>query len=347
MADKDDYLWDGSGDSDPEVQRLEGLLQQFRHEPHDVTFPAVVPSKPTQGLAWMLPALAVAAVLAIASVVGIYRLVKSPKSDQSAWVVSRAAGAPLIGNTVLGPKNAPLGAGQSLETDAQSRAEIHAERIGEIDVESNSRLRVISTKNGLKRAALDRGTIEAYIWAPPGEFVVETPAATTVDLGCAYTLHVDDSGSGTVKTMMGWVGFAKNGRESFIPAGAACSTRPKVGPGTPYFEDAPADLRAALQRFDFDDQTDDQRSHDLAVVLRAARPHDALTVWHLLSRVPPTQRDEVYDRLRELAPPPAVVTKEGISHLDQSMLDAWWNTLGFDNISAWRKFERAWPNEIH
>jgi len=74
-----------------------------------------------------------------------------------------------------------------------------------------------------------------------------TPSAVTVDLGCAYTLQVDESGAALVRTSLGWVGFKLNGRESFIPAGAACATRPKVGPGTPYFENASADFRAALE----------------------------------------------------------------------------------------------------
>src|SRR6266513_777161 len=66
------------------------------------------------------------------------------------------------------------------------------------------------------------------------------------DLGCVYTLHVDDSGAGLLRTTMGWVGFKLNGQESFIPAGAVCKTRPKIGPGTPYMEDAPASFLDAL-----------------------------------------------------------------------------------------------------
>ena len=89
------------------------------------------------------------------------------------------------------------------------------------------------------------------IWAPPGQFVVDTPSAVTVDLGCAYTLQVDDSGAGLVRTSLGWVGFRLNGHESFIPAGAACATRPKVGPGTPYFEDASSEFRARFDEIRF------------------------------------------------------------------------------------------------
>jgi hypothetical protein len=209
-------------------------------------------------------------------------------------------------------------------------------------VDPGTRLRLLTMAAGLKRIALDRGTIRAYIWAPAGQFVVDTPSAMTVDLGCAYTLQVDDSGSGLVRTSLGWVGFKLNGRESFIPAGAACATRPRVGPGTPYFEDASSDFRAALTRFDFEDSTAQQHAADLAIVLGKARKRDALTLWHLLARVQEGQRPLVYQRLREFAPPPIGVTEEGILRLDQPLLDLWWNELGFDDISVWRHWERSW-----
>jgi hypothetical protein len=167
----------------------------------------------------------------------------------------------------------------------------------------------------------------------------------TVDLGCAYTLQVDDSGRGLVRTSLGWVGFKLNGHESFVPAGAACATRPKVGPGTPYFEDASAEFRAALKRFDFEDSTPPQRTADLAIILAQSRPSDALTLWHLLARVDDSQRALVYDRLSQFAPSPAGVTREGILRLDQPMLDLWWNALGFDDISVWRHWERTWSGE--
>jgi hypothetical protein len=260
------------------------------------------------------------------------------------WDVSSVEGTPRIGRKTISGKEGTdrLGVGQTLETDELSRASLQEDDIGTIDVDPSTRLRLLSMASGQKRLALDRGTIHTYIWAPPGQFVVDTPSAVTVDLGCAYTLQVDDTGAGMVRTSLGWVGFKLNGRESFIPAGAACATRPKVGPGTPYFEDASAEFRAALARFDFEDSTPQQRAHDLAIVLGEARKNDALTLWHLLARVDEGQRVLVYDRLSGLVPPPATVTKEGIFRLDQPMLDLWWNELGFDDISVWRYWERSW-----
>ena len=294
----------------------------------------------------LFPALATGAV-AVAAIVAVTFLVyrtKPTPTTLAGWDVSEIQGAPRIGRETLRANEGTsrLGIGQMLETDSQSRASIQEDDTGKIQVDPSTRLRLLSMGSGLKRIALDRGTIHAYIWAPPGQFVVDTPSAVTVDLGCAYTLQVDDSGAGMVRTSLGWVGFKLNGHESFIPAGAACATRPKVGPGTPYFQDASAKFRSALTRFDFEDTTSQQRSQDVAIVLSEARNRDALTLWHLLARVDDEQRVLVYDRLSRFVPPPATVTKEGILRLDQPMLDLWWNELGFDDISVWRHWERSW-----
>jgi len=227
-------------------------------------------------------------------------------------------------------------------TDNSSRATITLDETGRVEVDAGSRLRLVTNGPGRKRLSLERGTIHATIWAPPGEFVVDTPSAVAVDLGCVYTLQVDDSGAGLLRTTMGWVGFKLSGHESFIPAGAVCKTRPKIGPGTPYFEDACASFREALSKFDFAATTPEERNALLGILLVDARKNDALTLWHLLLRVSDAERPRVYDRLASLAPPPAGVTLEGILRLDRPMLDSWWNSLGFGDIYLWRTYEHDW-----
>jgi hypothetical protein len=229
-----------------------------------------------------------------------------------------------------------------LVTDSSSRASITLDETGRVEVDAGSRLRLVTNGPGRKRLSLERGTIHATIWAPPGEFVVDTPSAIAVDLGCVYTLHVDDSGAGLLRTTMGWVGFKLNGHESFIPAGAVCETRPKIGPGTPFMEDAPQSFREALSRFDFESHTPAERSALVGILLDDARKNDALTLWHLLSRVSDADRPSIYDRLAALALPPAGVTRDGILRLDRPMLDAWWSSFGFGDIYLWRTYERDW-----
>ncbi len=346
---KDDYLWDGSGEPDPEIQRLETALGRYRHNQPAPAFDqaAEIPSarrRPSFLNLRLSFGLAAAAALLIAVTLFIYLRSKPAPDLGPAWDVARLEGAPRVGSKTFGANAAvgKLGVGQTLVTDGSSRASISLDETGRVEVDAGSRLRLVTNGPGRKRLSLERGTIHATIWAPPGQFVVDTPSAIAVDLGCVYTLQVDDSGAGLLRTTMGWVGFKLNGHESFIPAGALCKTRPKIGPGTPYFEDASASFRDALSRFDFESTTPAERNALLGILLVDARRNDALTLWHLLFRVSDADRPGVYHRLAALAPPPAGVTREGILRLDRAMLDAWWNSLGFGDIYLWRTYERDW-----
>ena len=345
---KEDYLWDGSGEPDLEVQKLESLLGRYRHDRPAPAFDQLAREQP-RPRGWRFPAFRfsfplAAAVILIGVTTFLVLRAKQANNRGPAWEIARIEGTPRVGwhSLSANSETAKLKVGQTLVTDNSSRASITLEETGRIEVDPQSRLRVIASRPGHERLALERGTIHATIWAPPGEFVVDTPSAVAVDLGCVYTLHVDDSGAGLLRTTMGWVGFKLNGHESFIPAGAVCRTRPKIGPGTPYFEDASSSFRDALTKFDFAKITPPERQALLAMLLTDSRKPDALTLWHLLSRVSDSERPRVYDRLAALAPPPMDVTREGILQLDEKMLDSWWNSLGYGDVYLWHMYERNW-----
>jgi FecR protein len=340
---KGDYLWDGSGEPDPEIQKLEQALGRLRHNRPAPNFPQV--PRP-QGFRFTTPmfvrsAAAAAALIVVAA--GILVMREKTQVVPSEWNVTSAQGSAHVGGkSISGEDNGNLGVGQIVETDHSSRASIRAEEAGEIELEPGTRLRLLKSRSGVRRLSLERGTIHATIWAEPGKFVVDTPSAVAVDLGCVYTLHVDESGDGLLQTTMGWVGFKLADREAFIPAGAVCPTKKKTGPGTPYMDDASRQFREALAKLDRNEPGDQDRAGALHVVLSQARPHDGLTLWHLLARVPQSDRGDVYDRLAQLVLPPTGVTRQGILGLDQTMLDLWWNELGYGDISLWRHWERSW-----
>jgi hypothetical protein len=334
---RDDYLWDGTGVPDADIVRLETLLAPYRHT-------GVLPPLPARAgasrrfavHAAMQLLMAAASLLLVAGAAWFASAVRS-----SGWTVQSLEGSPQVAGTRIdAPSRLPIG--QVVTTDSTSRARIDVGSIGIVDVDPDSRVRLVTSRAGEHRMALDRGQIRALIWAPPGLFFVNTPAATAVDLGCAYRLQVDDRGWGKVHVDSGWVAFEYNGRESFIPKDAMCATRPGFGPGTPCFEDAPAGIADALTVLDFSRTADVSRTQALDTVLGAARRKDALTLWHLLSRGTPEERARVYDRLASLVPPPASATRENIARGDRHALDDWWNTLGLDSASWWRIWKRKW-----
>jgi FecR protein/Putative zinc-finger len=240
------------------------------------------------------------------------------RADGQTWEVARMAGTPTIGATQL-EGSGRLAVGEWLETDSSSRAKINVADIGQVDIGPNSRVRLVGTRSTEHRLALERGRLHAFINAPPRLFIVETPSATAIDLGCSYTLEVDDAGRSVLHVTSGWVALERKGRESIVPAGAICVTQPGKGPGTPYFDDASVRFRDALTRLDFQNGG----AKALSVVLAESREYDTLTLWHLLSRVSGAERNRVYERMASLITPPQGVTREGVLRLDKGMLDLW------------------------
>ena len=283
-------------------------------------------------------AFAAACAVACLALVAVAALVLM-RASRPSWQVARLEGAPRIDSDRIGERGR-LSVGDWLETDADSRAEISVATIGQVEVDPNTRVRLVETRLTEHRLELERGTLHARIWAPPRLFYVNTPSAVAADLGCAYTLEVDDAGRGFLHVTAGYVALEAEGRESIVPAGAACLTKPGAGPGTPFFEDAPEEFVASLARLDF---AGDRAA--LERVLAGARARDTLTLWHLLARVDGDERARVYDRLAALSPPPEGVTREGVLRLDRAMLDTWkdrledgWMEGGMPSVRKfWRK----------
>lgn len=264
--------------------------------------------------AWGIrPALAAALVLAL----GAAFLVGT--RGRSAWRVLSATGA------------ADIASGQ-LTTGPGARVRLAAGGLGEVDVAPQTRVRLLPARGAERRMALDRGELAARISAPPRLFTVETPSATAVDLGCAYTLAVDPRGGSLIHVTVGWVQLDWLGGRSVVPFNMSAYTRPGFPPGTPFAVRTPDSLRTALYRFDFEHGG----PADLAIVLAGARPDDAITLWHLLARTAGPARAAVYRRLASLAPPPPGVTQAGVLSLDRRELRAWWDELpGSPGTPSW------------
>jgi len=333
---RDDYLWDRSGEPDEEIERLEAMLGQLRSKQPAAEWPARSKVREFPGGRWWSERRWVASVAAsLALLISASWLATRP--IQVGWNVERVDGAPVIGSRPM-HATGQLSVGDWLVTDARSRARIDVGTIGEVQVEPNSRLRLLRARPADSRLALERGTMHALISAPPRMFSVETPSAVAVDLGCEYTLTVDADGTSTLRVSLGWVGFEQNGLESWVPMGAEAVTRRGALPGTPYFVDASATFRNALARLDFD-----RDPAALDIVLAEARPQDALTLWHLLPKLHGDAQSRVYDRFAALVPPPAGVTREGILRNDRRMFDQWWDKLDLGDSSWWRIWKGPSP----
>jgi hypothetical protein len=317
-----DYLWDGTGEPDADLAEMEKALSTLRWPPsRELPVPRETVAH-WRATAWWMTAAAGFVLLS-----GIFWFAYIHSSVKlTSWTLSFGGG-----------KAKPIYVGDVIETTEGRRGTIASEFVGRVDMEPKSLLRVLAATKDQQRLALDHGTIHALIWAPPKEFVVDTPAAKAVDLGCQYTLQVNRKGLGFLTVEVGWVAFDWRGTESFIPAGATCSTRPGHGPDPPYFMDAPQTFQRALAEYE-----QDGSKQALFTVLESARKRDALTLWHLLQRVPSDEHGAVFDRLAELISMPPDVKRDAVLRGDRRSIDLIWDALDLGNTNWWREWKRQW-----
>ncbi|MCB9763379.1 MAG: FecR domain-containing protein [Alphaproteobacteria bacterium] len=283
MTPQDDYLWDGSGPVDPGVAELEALLAPLRYA-------GAPPAPPKQAPGWMGLALAAGILLAFSSL--LFQNPDEPGITEG-WVVESLAGAALCDSDTCS-----LGVGEWLETGADGRARLEVADIGEMELGPHTRLRLKATGPQEHRLELARGRVEAFVIAPPRLLIVETPAATAVDLGCAYTLEVDDDGDGVLTVTSGWVALEAPAGDVLVPRGATARMTSGHGPGIPRFTDAPPALVRGL------DAMEAGRAVPLAPLLKHARPRDTLSLWHLLQLQQGDARAQILDRIIELVGEP-------------------------------------------
>src|SRR5215472_2755603 len=119
---RDDYLWDRSGEPDPEIVRMEQLLAAYRE-----SGPRRVHRARWRNAGW----LAVAASAVVALFVAGKLMTGARPSD---WQVS-----------IEGGERKRLNEGQVVATGAKGAALLEAEFVGELRLDPNSRLKIVKS----------------------------------------------------------------------------------------------------------------------------------------------------------------------------------------------------------
>ncbi len=214
---------------------------------------------------------------------------------------------------------------------------LESDEIGRVELQPGADARVVESAPGRERFDLRQGRMHAFIWAPAGQFVVDTPGARAIDLGCQYDLTVDAFGNGLLSVQTGWVAFQVRHEESFIPAGAACRTTRAGGPGVPFLQDAPALVPGGAAPMGAGPRPKQSRHG-------AVHGSGGGCTHVVASPVPrPAERPRtVFDRFAQLVNLPATVERARVLAMDRAALDACWNALNLDNADWWREWKRDW-----
>jgi ferric-dicitrate binding protein FerR (iron transport regulator) len=324
MSKSDDYLWDRSGDADPDVARLEGLLAPLAHQaPLDELrlrrkrrFPIFVIG---------------GAIAAAAAVILVWQWPREQTKPTEYACGAQANGFAFTargGSVACGGSAVPAGVlpiGGTLDTGAHE-AELAIADIGSAQLSPKTRVRLEGTSAERHQLFLERGKMHAFVSAPPRIFAVGTPSGQVTDLGCEYTLEVDDAGAGAIEVKSGMVELeAEGGRVIVVPAGARARLLAGRRASLPLTKSASPALVAAVG--DFHAGT----SAALDRILAAAQPGDAITIANLARIAPDDHKRAVLDRLAQLAPPPQGLAVDDVVELE--LFDMWFDEIVFTQIT--------------
>lgn len=334
MNDIDDPLWNPAETGDADLRRLRTLLAPYGAAARDVG--EWTPRATARGHGRRSVAAALAAGLAASLVLYAGYAWRLAWSDGKPWRVdaSAAAAAP-----------ARLAPGATLETGALESLTIAVARIGRIELSPQSTLRLVETRSGQHRVALDRGHLRARIWAPPGFFGVEAGAAEVVDLGCDFDVWKGADGRGTVYVRSGWVAYRLGARDVLLPSGFAMDFDAQRA-STPLRPDAaPAFVQAVRELERQFEAADPLPAAELADrVAAVATDADAFTLLSLLTSHPSLARGALYPRLaRTLGVAVGPAHRAAWLAGEPSAIDAWWQRMPTQPKQWWWNWSDALP----
>lgn len=281
--------WDPKdGVTDPGLARLEAALSPLRHRAPLRELPPRKRSR--RGWAY-----AAAGVIAAAAAVLLFFVLR-PKPEPRGFKYEAVAGT---------QRKGVLPVGGTIDTRPGETVRVEVADIGTIDLKEESRLSLVRTGPQEHRLDLRHGTLHAKVSAPPRLFVIDTPAATAVDLGCEYDLEVAADGSGMLRVTNGEVELGTSERVVVVPMLAMAKIRPGRGPGTPAANTSSTDLRLAIDRFDEGDRA------ALDDILRLATIKDTITLWNLLNHRE-LDRGRIFDALRAVFPVPIWIERDRV-----------------------------------
>jgi ferric-dicitrate binding protein FerR (iron transport regulator) len=309
--DSNEYLWDRSGPVDSAVADFERALGPLAYQParHPLRLPPARRHWP------VITAIAASVVLAAAASLLYWRL---------AWPAGRAWPMELAG------QSGAFAVGQTLRLDGASSASIDVARLGTMRVLPNSTVTLNATASTKHRLRLDRGSVRVSVWAPPSRVVFTTPSGEVIDLGCVFTLSVDETGRTHVAVETGWVQLENGHGEVLVPAGASTAMAAAGRPLVPIFDDASGPFRDGVRAMEAGPIDDSAAWRN---VRRDARPRDVLTLLMLALRLP-ERRGALLEHAATLAPPPQPPAG-GVASLDNAAVWEWFGSLPLPPAKAW------------
>jgi hypothetical protein len=227
-----------------------------------------------------------------------------------------------------------FGVGSPLRVD-NAPATVEIARLGILNAKPGTQLELNTTGPTQHRLTLSRGEIDVRVWAPPGRVGVHTPAGDVIDLGCIFSLAVDEDGAAHLTVHTGWVNLVNTHGNSFVPAGASASMMAEREPQVPLYDDASDTFKRAVRALESNTEVGDPSS--IGTITQEARPRDAITLL-LLSSIDGLDRNTrtaLLETANKLQPAPTPDAVQRIVNGDAQLFWQWYDSLPLPSLKNW------------
>ncbi len=251
------------------------------------------------------------AILGLTVIIIAYIFITSPSSG---WEVIQVSGQPKYDNSIM-VKGDGFSSESNIETDANSSVTVAIPEMGRFLIDNSS---IVSRTKNSNEVKVDKGQIRKFEGDASDILTVLTPLATFTELykGGAFRLHVDENGMCKLIVESGWVIVNIKDFDSYVPKNFGCLiTRGKYA--IPYPSDSSPQLISLLENFS------GINDPSVGTILSLMTTKETLSLWHIIQLISTENRSIAFDRLNELVPTPAGVTKAGILALNKTMLLDW------------------------
>jgi len=249
----------------------------------------------------------------LAAIVVCYLVYTSGSRD---WKVKVLSGSVKIGVEVTSSSGIMI-AGDALETDPNSTAEITIPEIGKIEVYPST---IISKMGDENTANLKIGSIKVDFNSAKSGFKILLPVGYIKDyyLANSYFVEINQEGDAVISVKQGWLSTIYRNVEMIIATDYSVQYKSSSGFGIPYHNSASVELINLLGEVAFNNNETSINS-----ILNSVTKTDALTLWNLMQRVKTSSKQSIYDKLYELVPHPDEISSSDILRLDKEKLLLW------------------------
>lgn len=294
-----------------EQERQEKAVEEIREEKENLFEDEAVKSRRKFTLNLELIKKIAYSVLGLVVIVGAYIIYNSLGGG---WEVMQLTGQPKIGNIVIN-KDDGFSTESTVETNESSSVTFVMPDLGRLFIDKSS---VVSRTKNSNEVKIDKGQIRKFEGDATDVLTVLTPLAKFTEFykGGAFRIHVDENGACKLVVESGWVIVNIKEFDSYVPKNFDCQiSRGRYA--IPYPSDSSPQLINLLQNFS------GINDPSVGTILSQMTIKESLSLWHIIQLISTENRSIAFDKLNELIPVPAGVTKEGILALNKDMLLDW------------------------